>query len=126
MATKQYLDNYIDCRYTYANWMKIRQHFTTPVDGVAPYKWYYSVNGYIYIHKQKPILRLKSRLDWVTYDPADLAYALEHDIVEQYYSNQLADPLSLPNVWKNTVEELDLKEYYAKRAGRKLDALDNL
>lgn len=78
------------------------------------------------IRKKGNKMRLISRLDWVHYDAADLAMAIETNTVELYYAQQLGDPRSDPNCWKNTVEELTLKSHYANRVNRPLDSLDNL
>lgn len=109
--------------------LDIVKHFT---------KWYDfkdldNTHGYIRVNneffitsKKKTKFRMISRLDWVYYTPKDLARAIETNTVEQYYSQQLADPNSDPNVWRNAVEEYILKDYYAQRVNRQLDLLDNL
>tara|TARA_R110002153_G_C13172547_1_gene484232 strand:- start:185 stop:592 length:408 start_codon:yes stop_codon:yes gene_type:complete len=80
----------------------------------------------IYISKKKPIFKILSRLDWVHYDPIELANAINNDTIEDYYSQQLSDPRSYPNDWKRPVEEIVLKTHYANRVGRPTDLLDNL
>ena len=80
----------------------------------------------IYISKKKPIFKILSRLDWVHYDPIELANAINNDTIEDYYSQQLSDPCSYPNDWKRPVEEIVLKTHYANRVGRNTDLLDNL
>ena len=88
---------------------------------------YIKLNNQFYVSsKKKTTMRLISRLDWVYYEPKDLAHAIETDTVEVYYAKQLSNSQSYPNVWRDTSEEYDLKEYYANRAGRNLDTLDNL
>ena len=88
---------------------------------------YIKVNNEFFITSKKTTkMRMISRLDWVHYKPQDLALAIQTNTVEQYYAQQLNDPASDPNIWYNTLEEYDLKEYYANRVNRKLDALDNL
>jgi hypothetical protein len=84
------------------------------------------VNDEFFIGAKKAKMRMISRLDWVYYNPKDLARAIETDTVEQYYAQQLGDPNSDPNIWNDAVKEYELKTYYANRVGRPLDSLDNL
>lgn len=90
---------------------------------------YIEINNEFYITsttKKGTKMRMISRLDWVHYNPKDLALAIETDTVEAYYAQQLNDPASDPNVWADAVKEFELKTYYANRVGRSLDSLDNL
>ena len=84
------------------------------------------INHEFFIGAKKTKMRMISRLDWVHYHPKDLARAIETDTVEAYYTQQLDDPASDPNIWADAVKEFELKTYYANRVGRSLDSLDNL
>lgn len=125
IAKKQRIIDFVRKHYVLLN---ICKHFT---------QWYdfkdlsdrYSmirVNESFFISNKKPKMRMISRLDWVYYTPKDLARAIETDTVEQYYAQQLNDPNSDPNIWKDAIKEFELKTYYANRVGRPLDNLDNL
>ena len=72
----------------------------------------------IYITQTGKKFRLKSYIDWACYDSQDLANALETGTVDGYYEQQLRDPRSDPNVWRDKSEEMCMKSYYAARAGR--------
>ena len=111
-------------------WSMIHKHLTTCVSR-------HISQGYLFIlanecpirlvkKRGKNIMRLNSRLDWVWYDPRDLANAIDSNTVLDYYTQQLNDPRSYPNTWKRPAEELDTKELYATRAGRQLDIHDNI
>lgn len=109
-------------------WGQLRPHITVNIK-----QW--TNNGYLIIERLKTRIfltqnttkfRIKSRLDWVHYDPIDLANAINNNDIEYYYYMQLGDPNSYPNDWKRIQEEHDLKTYYANRVGRNTDLLDNL
>lgn len=108
--------------------LNICKHFTKWYDfkDLDDEYGYIRVNKQFFIASEKTNMRMISRLDWVYYNPKDLAHAIETDTVEQYYANQLGDPHSHPNIWRDTQQEFDLKTYYANRVGRPLDSLDNL
>ena len=120
-------DSYIDDIRLFSRWKAIKKHFSTP-------KGYNMqiVNGMLYIErsiflaKKSRKMRLRSRIDWVYYDPKQLAHALETNTVEQYYANEIGDTQSNPNDWKRIGEEIDIKAHYAHRVGRQLDSLDNI
>ena len=126
-------DSWIDDLMLNKRWYAIKKQMTDQFKGYTLYivkgqlnVWNRNHDKSIYIAKKKQIMRLKTRLDWVSYRPKDLAHAIETDTIEQYYAQQLTDPRSYPNVWKRKHEEIDTKEYYANRVGRQLDRLDNI
>lgn len=80
----------------------------------------------IFIAQHKQMFRIKSRLDWVHYEPQDLATNINNDTIEYYYFIQLNDPQSYPNDWARIQEEYDMKTYYANRVGRQIDIIDNI
>ncbi len=100
-------------------WRDIRKHLTTQprfyenslLTVVTP-------THKIYLAKSKLKFRLKSYLDWAYYTPKTLALAIDNDDLDVYYERQLKHQLSDPNIWKRWDEEMDLKSYYAARAGR--------
>tara|TARA_R110000850_G_scaffold276403_1_gene418385 strand:- start:16 stop:447 length:432 start_codon:yes stop_codon:yes gene_type:complete len=109
-------------------WGKITPHLTVKIDQRIQ-------DGFLRIERNKIVIyltqnstkfRIKSRLDWVHYDPIDLAKHINSDDIEYYYYMQLGDTKSYPNDWKRIQEEHDLKTYYANRVGRNTDLLDNI
>jgi len=76
------------------------------------------VNDEFYIAKSATVMRLKSHLDWVHYDPQDLAQAMLKAQVPAYYEQQMSDPESPGDHWRDKAKEQDLKVHYAVRAGR--------
>lgn len=101
-------------------WLRIRRHLTT-----NQVKFYdqslttlVTPTNKIYISKTSDKFRLKSYLDWAYYTPKTLAAALDADDLDLYYTIQLRNVASDPNIWKRWDEEQDLKFYYAARAGR--------
>mgnify|MGYP003635444437 FL=1 len=111
-------------------WAMIQKHLTTfaPRNVSRGFLHVYANSESIRLVKKRGnnIMRINSRLDWVWYEPKDLANAIDTNTVLDYYAQQLLDPRSYPNTWKRPTEELDTKEHYAKRAGRQLDIHDNL
>ena len=109
-------------------WGKIRPHITVNIK-----QW--TNNGYLIIERLKTRIfltqnttkfRIKSRLDWVHYDPIDLAKHINNNTIDYYYYTQRGDQQSYPNDWKRIQEEYDLKTYYANRVGRPTDIIDNI
>lgn len=102
-------------------WIKIRRHLTNP----STVRFYdqslatiATANNKLYISKTSDKFRLKSHLDWAYYTPKTLAFAINNNDVDVYYEQQLKHQNSDPNIWKRWDEEMDLKSYYAARAGR--------
>lgn len=98
-------------------WRKIQQHLNTTPRVVEAYGKL-KINDLFYVAQGSQKMRLYSYLDWVYYEPQQLAQAMNMGSVEQYYMGQLDDPQSPHNQWKRTQQELELKTYYAERAGR--------
>ena len=98
-------------------WARILRHLKVVprvVEGYGKLK----INDHIYITSTSTKMRPQGVLDWAHYEPRALAHAINTNTVEQYYQQQLEDPHSDPNVWKDPQEETLLKTYYADRAGR--------
>lgn len=98
-------------------WQLIKQHLTRPVQ-IQQQKKLLLINGLYYIATNRSIMRIKSHLDWVVYTPQDLAQALDTGTVDAYYEQQMANPLSPGDDWRDKQKEMDLKTYYAQRVGR--------
>lgn len=109
-------------------WGQLRPHLTVKIeqriqDGFLRIQRKQIV---IYLTQNSTKFRIKSRLDWVHYDPQDLAKHINNDTIEHYYYTQRGDKDSYPNDWKRLQEEQDLKTYYANRVGRQTDVIDNI
>lgn len=109
-------------------WGQLRPHITVKIDQRIQ-------SGFLRIERNKIVIyltqnstkfRIKSRLDWVHYDPQDLATHINNDTIEYYYYTQRGDQQSYPNDWKRLQEEYNLKTYYANRVGRQTDIIDNI
>ena len=110
---------YINDIKLYYKWIAISKKLTTPIYDVrVTNQNMLLINNQVLIAKSKPKMRLISQLDWVAYDVDDLAQALDAGQADVYYEQQMQDIRSDPNVWKRHDEEMDLKTYYATRAGR--------
>ena len=72
----------------------------------------------VYIAKKSQKFRLKGWIDWAWYTPKTIANALDNNTMEDYYKFMLNDSRSDPNFWKDPNFEVQLKTYYAARAGR--------
>ena len=72
----------------------------------------------LYIAKNSIKFRIKSHLDWAWYTPKTLAQAIDNDTLDSYYEIMLTNINSDPNIWKDSDFELQLKSFYAARAGR--------
>ena len=107
----------IDDFKLYCRWKPISKHLTNPARYIER-NGYLEVNGLFYIAKNSNKMRLISHLDWCYYEPQCLADAINTDTVEEYYEQQLNDPNSDPNVWRDKDKEMDLKTHYAAKAGR--------
>lgn len=101
-------------------WLRIKRRLTTQCTA-------YEANGMltistnqhtVYIAKNSEKMRLKSHLDWVYYEPKSLSYAIDHNIIDAYYELMMKHSLSDPNQWKDFDYEMELKSFYASRAGR--------
>ena len=134
MALKQVAKQPITNYFNHSNqnlrfvWGHIRPHLTVRVD-ITEQKGMIRVernNTVIFIAQKKTMFRIKSRLDWVHYEPNDLATNINNDTIEHYYFTQLNDPNSYPNDWARLQEEYDMKTYYANRVGRQIDHIDNI
>jgi hypothetical protein len=97
--------------------MAIKKHITTTITA-NEFHSVLAINKDIYIAKKSCKFRLRSHLDWAWYTPKSLAQAIDNNTVESYYEIMLANINSDPNVWKDTDFELELKSFYAARAGR--------
>jgi hypothetical protein len=107
----------IQDRALYFRWAAIAKHLTTtPV--ITEHSGILSIQKCCYIAKSTAKMRLKSHLDWCWYTPKTLAQAIDSNTIEAYYEIMLTDVRSDPNVWKDRDFELDLKSFYAQRAGR--------
>jgi len=73
-------------------------------------------NGFV-IAKTKTSFRPVGILDWAHYTKKGMCYAIQHDLLQQYYEEMLEDSRSPSNVWKDTKKEQNLKDYYANRSG---------
>jgi hypothetical protein len=100
----------------YRRWQEIKKHLTTN-PCVIERNGYLEVNG-CYIAKNSSKMRLKSHLDWCHYTPKTLAQAIDSDTIESYYEVMLKNPQSDCNNWKDRQREMELKSYYANKAGR--------
>ena len=119
-------------------WGKIRPHITVKIDqriqdGFLRIQRKQLLGGnvpnlypIIYLTQNTTKFRIKSRLDWVHYDPIDLAKHINNNTIDYYYYTQRGDQQSYPNDWKRLQEEYDLKTYYANRVGRQTDIIDNI
>jgi len=105
-----------DDRYRW-KFLAIKKHITTTITA-NEYHSYLAINKDIYIAKKSNKFRLKSHLDWAWYTPKSLAQAIDNGTVDSYYEIMLSNVNSDPNVWKDSDFELELKTYYAARAGR--------
>jgi hypothetical protein len=101
----------------YSRWKPIAKHLTKPVR-YSEGRGFLEVNGVFYIAKNSVKMRLVSHLDWCHYDAQDLANAIDSDTVEQYYEQQLNDPNSDPNQWRDKDKEMLLKTHYAAKRAR--------
>ena len=101
----------------YWRWKPIHKHLMKPAS-YQENNGLLEINGLFYIAKKSSKMRLKSHLDWAWYTPKTLAQAIDTDTIEQYYEFMLHDGRSDPNLWKDRDIEMDLKTYYAERAGR--------
>lgn len=98
-------------------WSYIAKHLKTRPNVRVCYS-YLEVNKICFIAKKSQKMRLKSHIDWCYYDPKTLADAIDNNTIETYYEIMLNDVKSDPNVWKDKDFEMELKSYYAARAGR--------
>jgi hypothetical protein len=97
--------------------MAIKKYVTSNLVA-SEYHSVLAINKDIYIAKKSNKFRLRSHLDWAWYTPQTLAQAIDNNHVEEYYEIMLNNINSDPNVWKDTDFEMELKSYYAARAGR--------
>lgn len=98
-------------------WQSIQPHLvTTP--NVVEYNGILAINKNFYIAKHSAKMRLRSQLDWVYYTPRTLAQAIDNNTVDQYYEFMMQDSRSDPNLWNDRDFEMQLKTFYAARAGR--------
>jgi hypothetical protein len=98
-------------------WQAINQHLARVPD-VIEYRGMLMINDQFYICKNSSKMRLKSHLDWVHYTPRTLAQAIDQQQVPVYYEFMMQDHRSDPNVWNDRDFEMQLKSFYAARAGR--------
>lgn len=104
----------------YFRWTAIKKHLVkhhsfTEYRGILKLE----VNGVeFYIAKHSPKMRLKGQLDWAWYTPKTLAQAMDSASVDSYYEIMLSDCRSDPNLWDDRDFEMQLKSFYASRAGR--------
>lgn len=98
-------------------WRAIESHLTSRVQ-LQEYTGILKINQNIFIAKNSSKMRLQSHLDWAWYTPKTLADAIDGQSVEAYYEIMLKDVRSDPNVWRDIDFEMELKSYYAHRAGR--------
>ena len=124
-TTKTYPIRIITDRQLQQRWAAISMHLTKPTKK-SQYKSFVAIADTLFIQKKKTMFRIIGRIDWVFYEPAQLALAIDTGKAEDYYYKQLSDPRSYPNNWRNPDEEYVIKEHYAHRRGRKLDKKDNL
>ena len=107
----------IQDKVLYFRWAAIKQHLATNPN-IREYNGILKINDICYISKNTSKMRLHSHLDWCWYTPKTLAQAIDSNSIETYYEIMLNDVRSDPNVWKDHDFELDLKSFYATRAGR--------
>jgi len=100
-----------------AKYDAIKPHLTNTVS-VTEINGILTINKDIYIAKNSMKFRIKSHIDWAYYTPKTLADAINNNTVDSYYQIMLQDVNSDPNVWKDTDFEMELKSFYAARAGR--------
>lgn len=102
-------------------WAAVKRHLSAPV-AVSEYSGTLTVQSpgqqRIYLAKNSSKFRLRSHLDWAYYTPKTLAQAIDTNTVDQYYEVMLNDVRSDPNVWNDQDFEMQLKSFYAARAGR--------
>lgn len=97
--------------------MNIKKYITTNITA-CEYHSVLAINEDIYIAKKTNKFRLRSHLDWAWYTPQTLAQAIDNNNVAEYYEVMLNNVNSDPNIWKDKDFEMDLKSFYAARAGR--------
>lgn len=100
-----------------AKYDSIKIHLTSTVS-VTETNGILTINKNIYLAKNSMKFRIKSHLDWAYYTPKSLADAINNDTIDSYYQIMLEDVNSDPNVWKEHDFEMELKSFYAARAGR--------
>jgi hypothetical protein len=98
-------------------WQAI-DRYLTGVPDVTEYRGMLEINQKFYICKNSSKMRLKSHLDWCWYTPQTLAQAIDAGTVSEYYEIMLNDVRSDPNLWNDRDIEMELKSFYAARAGR--------
>ena len=80
-----------------------------------------SVQGTVFnnflIAKNKTRFRPVGILDWAHYTKKGMCFAIQNDVLQQYYEEMLEDSRSPSNVWKDKKKEQNLKDYYANRSG---------
>jgi hypothetical protein len=98
-------------------WAAIKKYIkTTPT--ICEIHGLLKINDICYIAKNSNKMRLYSHMDWCYYTPKTLADAINNNRIESYYEIMLNDIRSDPNVWKDHNFEMELKSFYAARAGR--------
>lgn len=101
----------------WTRWAAIKKYLiTTPK--IVERNGYLEINGICYVSKNSSKMRLIGQLDWCYYTPKTFAQAIDSNTIESYYEIMLNDIRSDPNVWKDKDFEMELKSYYAARAGR--------
>lgn len=96
---------------------EIKKHITSTIS-VIEINGILTINKNIYVAKNTYKFRIKSHLDWAYYTPKTLADAIDNGTVDSYYQIMLEDVNSDPNIWKDFDFEMELKSFYATRAGR--------
>lgn len=98
-------------------WAAIKRHLTTNPP-IREYRGLLKINECCYIAKNTTKMRLYSHIDWCFYTPKTLADAIDNNTIDVYYEIMLKDIRSDPNIYKDKDFEMELKSFYAARAGR--------
>ena len=108
---------YIDDVWLYSKWQQILKHLANS-HTYAQVQHGLLIDKQFIIAKRSSKFRLCSQLDWAHYRAKDLAQAMNQSTVDQYYEQQLTSLRSDPNIWNDLQKEMELKTFYAARAGR--------
>lgn len=108
----------IQDRQLYFRWHAIQQHLQTQGHVYREVANQLIIDELFMIAKNSKKMRLLSHLDWAYYEPRLLADAMDQGQIELFYEQQLKDPNSDPNQWRDHDKEMQLKTHYAARRGR--------
>jgi len=108
------LQKYIKDINLFHKWNKIKSNMTV-LASLKEVSQGLIINDEIIIAKNSDKMKLLRYLDWVHYDPKDLANAIMNKTTQEYYDKQLSHSRTDPNIWNDKQREKDMKEYYANR-----------